>query len=96
MSRDHSHLWLDAKVNLSALSKIQYINMPPTKKRSKRAKAQRASGGRFFTNGLADTLLNLVIDPTYVPSNTSGSEDESSASGDDRGWAQERPQREAG
>ena len=51
--------------------------MPPANKRSKLAKAQRAARRRFFDNGLADSLLELAIDPTYVPSDSSvGSDDD--------------------
>ena len=64
--------------------------MPPANKRSKRAKAQRAAGGRFFDNGLADSLLELAIDPTYVPSDSSaGSDDDDNDPGGEPegGWA---------
>ena len=64
--------------------------MPPANKRSKLAKAQRAAGGRFFDNGLADSLLELAIDPTYVPSDSSAASDDNdndSGGEPEGGWA---------
>ena len=56
--------------------------MPPANKRSKLAKAQRAAGGRFLDNSLVDSLLELAIDTTYVPSDSSaGSDDNDNNSG---------------
>jgi len=41
--------------------------MPVLKERVLEAKQQRASGASNFDSGLADSLLDLLLDPTYVP-----------------------------
>jgi len=49
--------------------------MPALKKRALQAKQQSASGGLTFDSGLADSLSDLILDPSYVPEEGSGEED---------------------
>jgi hypothetical protein len=58
--------------------------MPLKNKKSRLAKAQRASGTQFFESGFTDSIEEYIADPTYLPPEDledCGSED------DGQGWA---------
>lgn len=54
--------------------------MPPPTKKQKQAKQQRASGGKYFHNGLVEDMLDITIDPNYQPNQKDDSETDSDSS----------------
>jgi len=41
--------------------------MPPLTKRQKQAKRQHASSAKYFNNALIEDLLEVYLDPDYLP-----------------------------
>ncbi|KAF9223012.1 hypothetical protein BS17DRAFT_767390 [Gyrodon lividus] len=49
--------------------------MPPLTKKQKQAKHQRASGTKYFNNGLIEDLLDIALDPDYQPNDKDDASD---------------------
>ena len=57
--------------------------MPPLTKRQKQAKQQRASSAKCFSNALIEDLLEVYLDPDYLPETDGKSDTDSNSSDSD-------------